>query len=130
MQCQGSLTTYTCVQRRKIQGSRDTIDFTDNMLPTNSSVVTITGLSHTGASSSITLMDRGNDGETIFWDGTTQGTGAWSSDTLTLKVYTGMTLSSGTMYTFASTVTNPSYAQLAPVISIAASSTADLQIRI
>ena len=123
-----SFTTKNISQSNPLAGRSNTITVTivtdANLTAAESSKVTITGLSNAVASSPITLLDTGNDGEAIFWDGTTQGRGAWSSGTLTLTVYTGSTLLSGTTYSFAFAVTNPSSAQSAPAIGIAASGTA------
>jgi hypothetical protein len=117
-----SFTTKSIGQRNPLAGQSNNITVTivtdADLVATNGSVVTITGLSNAVASSPLTLIDRGDEGETMFWDGATQGTGIWSPGTLTLRVYT--TLSSGTTFTFAFAVTNPSSPQLAPVISIEA----------
>jgi hypothetical protein len=127
-----SFTTKDIGQSNPLAGRSNTITVTivtdANLTAADSSVVTITGLSNAVASSPVTLLDTGNDGEAIFWDGTTQGRAALISGTLTLTVYTGSTLSSGTTYTFAFAVTNPSSAQSAPAISISASGTASFAV--
>jgi hypothetical protein len=118
-------------QSTPLAGAANTITVTIvtdvNLLHSGTSVVTITGL--TGASATtgaIALIDKGNDGETVFWDGITQGKGAWddSQKKLTLTVFTGQTLTAATPYTFAFVVTNPGAAQDAATPNIAASGTA------
>jgi ABC-type xylose transport system permease subunit len=126
-----AFTTANIGQSTPLAGAANTITVTIvtdvNLLHSGTSVVTITGL--TGASATtgaIALIDKGNDGETVFWDGITQGKGAWddSQKKLTLTVFTGQTLTAATPYTFAFVVTNPGAAQDAATPNIAASGTA------
>ena len=122
-----AFTTKNVGQSNPLAGGMNTITVTlapdNNLAALDISVVTLTGLSTASATSPITLLDAGNDGEIMFSDGTTQGKAAWTSGTLTLTVHTGLTLASGTTYTFAFQVTNPSSAQSAQAISVAASGT-------
>jgi hypothetical protein len=125
-----SFTTKIIGQSNSAAGASNTITVTlvsdTALLATGGSVVTVSGLNGAFASSPVTLVDAGDDGETIFSDGTTQGKGAWSSGTLTLTVSSGGTLVASTTYTFRFQITNPATAQLSPAISIAASGTATI----
>ena len=125
-----SFTTKAIGQSNPAAGASNTITVTvvsdTALLATGGSVVTVSGLNGAVASSTVTLVDAGDDGETIFSDGTTQGKGAWSSGTLTLTVNSGGALVASTNYTFRFQITNPATAQLSPAISIAASGTATI----
>jgi hypothetical protein len=94
-----------------------------SLAASNNSIVTITGLWNAQALTPLTLIDQGDDGETIFSDGSTQARGTWDAAafTLTLAVYQGLTLMNDTTYTFAFDIENPSIAQTPPVIAIMAS---------
>ena len=112
-------------------GKADTITVTlvtdmDLTATVDGSMVTISGLSNTDATSPVTLYGAGDDGETLFSDGTTQSRGAWSSGTLTLTVHTGLTVAAGTTYTFGFVVTNPASAQVSPTVNIEASGSATI----
>ena len=126
--CAALFTTKAIGQSNPLAGGANTITVTlvanAHLAAMDNSVVTILGLTNAVATTPIALSDRGDDCETIFSDGTTQGKGAWNSDTLTLNVHTGWTLTSGTTYTFAFQITNPSSAQASPAINIEASGTA------
>ena len=91
---------------------------------TDSSVVTISGLTNAPDAASLGLTSVESSGADLFSDGTTQGKGALSSGTLTLTVHTGQTVAAGTQYAFSFTITNPSSAQGAASAVIAASGTA------
>ena len=91
---------------------------------TDSSVVTISGLTNAPDAASLGLTSVESSGADLFSDGTTQGKGALSSGTLTLTVHTGQTVAAGTQYAFSFTITNPSSAQNDATVTIAASGTA------
>ena len=91
---------------------------------TDSSVVTISGLTSAPDALSLALTSVESSGADLFSDGTTQGKGALTSGTLTLTVYTGQTVAAGTQYAFSFTITNPSSAQGAASAVIEASGTA------
>jgi hypothetical protein len=123
-----TFTTKVISQSNPLAGATNIITVslvTDaDLAATDSSIVTISGLSSAVATSPITLVDAGNDGEISFSDGTTAGNAAWFSGILTLNLASGMTLGSGTTYSFGFEVTNPATAQAAPTINIEASGTA------
>jgi hypothetical protein len=121
-----SFTTKAIGQSNPAAGASNTITVTlvaDAALAAGSAV-TVSGLDGAVASSPVTLLDAGDDGETIFSDGTTQGKGAWDSGTLTLTVNSGAGLNVSTNYTFRFQITNPVSAQTSPATNIAASGTA------
>jgi len=91
---------------------------------TDSSVVTISGLTNAPDAASLGLTSVESSGADLFSDGTTQGKGALISGTLTLTVHTGQTVVAGTQYAFSFTITNPSSAQNDATVTIAASGTA------
>jgi hypothetical protein len=86
--------------------------------------VTISGLTNAPDAASLGLTSVESSGADVFSDGTNQGKGALSSGTLTLTVHTGQTMAAGTQYAFSFTITNPSIAQDAGTVNIAASGTA------
>ena len=59
---------------------------------TDSSVVTISGLTNAPDAASLALTSVESSGADLFSDGATQGKGALSSGTLTLTVHTGQTV--------------------------------------
>jgi hypothetical protein len=123
-----SFTTKAIGQSNPAAGASNTITVTlvsDSALAAaDGSAVTVSGLDAVVASSPITLLDAGDDGKTIFSDGTTQGKGAWEDGTLTLTVNSGASLEASTTYTFRFEITNPASATTSPTINIAASGTA------
>jgi hypothetical protein len=125
-----SFTTKAIGQSNPVAGASNTITVTlvsDTALAAaDGSTVTVSGLIGGVASSPVTLIDAGNGGETIFSDGTTQGTGAWSSGTLTLTLHNGESVVASTTYTFRFQITNPESATASPTINIAASGTATI----
>ena len=125
-----SFTTKAIGQSTPVPGATNTITVTlvsDTALTAAAnSAVTISGLSGASASASVNLLDAGNDGETIFSDGTDQSKGSFSTGTLTLFLYTGQTLAAGTTYTFGFEITNPSGTSTSPTINIAASGSATI----
>jgi hypothetical protein len=125
-----SFTTKAIGQSNPVAGASNTITVTlvsDTALAAaDGSAVTVSGLTGVVASSPVTLVDAGDDGETIFSDGTTQGRGAWSSGTLTLTVHSGGSVVASTTYTFKFVITNPASANTSPTINIQASGTATI----
>ena len=124
-----TFTTKAIGQSTPVPGAINTFTITlvpdANLTATNSSVVTISGFSGAVATSSIVLIDAGDDGELMFSDGKLHGRGAWnSSGTLTLYVNAGHMLTSGTTYTFAFSIQNPILEQSAATINVAATGTA------
>ena len=121
-------TTKAIGQSNPAAGASNTITVTlvadATLAAADSSKVTLSGLDGAVASSPITLLDAGDDGETIFSDGTTQGKGAWDSGTLTLTVNSSASLKALTNYTFKFQITNPTSATTSPTINITASGTA------
>ena len=115
-------------QSSPLAGESNTITVTIQtnwyLAATDSSVVTISGLTNAPDTPSLALTSVGNSGADLFSDGATQGKGALSSGTLRLTVHTGETVQAGTQYAFSFTITNPSSAQDAGTVSIAASGTA------
>jgi len=101
-----------------------TIQTSASLLGTDSSTVTILGLTNAPNNPSLPLSSVENGGADLFSDGATQGKGALSSGTLTLAVYTGQTVTAGTRYAFSFSITNPAYAQNAGTVTIQASGTA------
>ena len=126
----GGFTTKAIGQSNPLTDGANTITVTlvtdTDVLASDSSVVTISGLLNAIAESPITLIDAGDTGHTMFSDGSTQGKGAWSSGTLTLTVHTNLT--AGANYTLAFQITNPSSVQPAQTISIAASGAATFEL--
>ena len=124
-----TFTTRSIRQTNPLAGPSNRITVTlvadTNLAASDNSKVTLLGLNNAVATSPITLLDAGNDGESIFSDGITQSRGVWNgaSGTLTLTVHSGLTLQSGTTYSFAFDCQNPTTAQSAPSISVAASGT-------
>ena len=120
-----SFTGKAIAQSSPVAGATNTITVTivtdTNLTATANSVVTISGLTTAVTTSPVTLLDAGDDGETIFSDGTTQGKGEWNSGILTLSVHGNNTLVAGKMYTFGFTITNPTTKTTSPTINIAAS---------
>ena len=123
-----SFTTRNIGQTNPLAGASNRITITlvadESLAEASGSQVTITGLDNAVVLSPVTLLDAGDDGETIFSDGATQSRGAWSSGTLTLSVHSSLTLQNGTAYTFAFEIRNPSVAQSAPTVAVAASGSA------
>ena len=115
-------------QSNPLAGGSNTITVTIqsnvNLRSTDSSVVTISGLTNAPDAASLGLTSVESSGADLFSDGSTQGKGALSSGTLTLTVHTGQTVAAGTQYAFSFTITNPSSAQGAASAVIAASGTA------
>ena len=105
-----------------------TIQTNVNLAQADSSVVTITGLTGAPDSASLALTSVSNSAADFFTDGASQGKGVLSSETLTLTVHTGQTVAGGTQYVFSFVITNPSAAQDASAVSIAASGTASFPI--
>ena len=91
---------------------------------TDSSVVTISGLTNAPDAASLGLTSVESSGADLFSDGSNQGKGALSSGTLTLTVHTGQTVAAGTQYAFSFTITNPASEQTFATPTIAASGTA------
>jgi hypothetical protein len=126
-----TFTTRSMCQSNPIAGSSNTITVTIqtdvNLAQADSSVVTISGLINAPDAASLALASVENSmANMLFWEGTTQGEGALSSGTLTLTLFTGKTVLAGTQYAFSFTITNPSGAQDAPTVTIAASGTASI----
>ena len=125
-----SFTTKGIGQSTPAEGKANTITVTlvtdIDLKQADSSAVTISGLSNAVATSPVTLLDAGDDGETLFSDGTTQSRGAWSSGTLTLTVHSSLTMSAGTTYRFSFVVMNPGSAQASPTVNIEASGSATI----
>eukprot|EP00802_Teleaulax_amphioxeia_P009685 Tamp_09706.p1 GENE.Tamp_09706~~Tamp_09706.p1 ORF type:complete len:378 (+),score=62.33 Tamp_09706:95-1135(+) len=105
-----------------------TIQTNVNLAQADSSVVTITGLTGAPDRASLALTSVSNSAADLFTDGASQGKGVLSSETLTLTVHTGQTVAGGTQYVFSFVITNPSAAQDASAVSIAASGTASFPI--
>jgi hypothetical protein len=119
-------------QSSPLAGESNTITVTIqtnwNLAATDSSVVTISGLTNAPDTSSLALTSVGNSGADLFSDGATQGKGALSSGTLRLTVHTGKTVQAGTQYAFSFTITNLPSAQNSLLVSIAASGTAQFSL--
>ena len=124
-------TTKAIGQSNPAAGASNTITVTlvadATLAAADSSKVTLSGLDGAVASSPITLLDAGDDGETIFSDGTTHGKGAWDSGTLTLTVNRSASLEALTNYTFRFQITNPASAKTSPTIHIAALGTTAIE---
>ena len=106
-----------------------TVTLVTNVKLFHSSVVTISGLTNAkpaGGMSYVTLKNVANDGANLFSDGESQRRGVWSAGTLTLLVAPGQTMIYNTTYIFSFQITNPSAAQNAATVNIAASGTVSI----
>ena len=120
-----TFTTRNIGQSNPLAGGSNTITVTittDNSLA-QASVVTVSGLTNAADTPSLALNSVENSGASLFSNGSTQATGALSSGTLTLTVFTGQTVTNSTQYAFSFTIMNPLTAQVPAAASIAASGT-------